>query len=105
MPASAIKTARFAAISKVSLWLAARRVHQGSNVRFGSKADICSAKAHVRFTPNSGHVRCKEGCPLWAISGPLVIRHTDKEVMRYWDEDHPEWVRCFLAAKNGHFRI
>ena len=23
------------------------------NVRFGSKADICSAKRHVRFTPNS----------------------------------------------------
>jgi hypothetical protein len=23
------------------------------NVRFGSKADICSAAAHVRFTPNS----------------------------------------------------
>jgi hypothetical protein len=23
------------------------------NVRFGSKADMCSAQAHVRFTPNS----------------------------------------------------
>ena len=23
------------------------------NVRFGSKADMCTAKAHVRFTPNS----------------------------------------------------
>jgi hypothetical protein len=23
------------------------------DVRFGSKADICSAKSHVRFTPNS----------------------------------------------------
>jgi hypothetical protein len=23
------------------------------NVRFGSLADICNAKAHVRFTPNS----------------------------------------------------
>ena len=23
------------------------------NVRFGSEADICSAKGHVRFTPNS----------------------------------------------------
>ena len=20
----------------------------------------------VRFTPESGHVRCNEGCPLWA---------------------------------------
>ena len=25
------------------------------HVRFGSKADICSAKRHVRFTPESGH--------------------------------------------------
>ena len=28
-----------------------------ANVRFGSKADMCSAQADVRFTPNSGHVR------------------------------------------------
>jgi len=26
-----------------------------ANVRFGSKADMCSAKRHVRFTPESGH--------------------------------------------------
>ena len=26
-----------------------------ADVRFGSKADICSAKRHVRFAPNSGH--------------------------------------------------
>src|SRR5262249_9367331 len=25
------------------------------HVRFGSKADICSAQRHVRFTPESGH--------------------------------------------------
>jgi hypothetical protein len=25
----------------------------GQHVRFGSLADICSAKGHVRFTPNS----------------------------------------------------
>ena len=25
------------------------------NVRFGSKADMCSAQGHVRFTPESGH--------------------------------------------------
>jgi hypothetical protein len=29
-----------------------------TDVRFGSKADICSAIRHVRFTPESGHVRC-----------------------------------------------
>jgi len=30
-----------------------RRSGQSRYVRFGSKADICSAKRHVRFTPNS----------------------------------------------------
>ena len=28
-----------------------------SHVRFGSKADMCSAQVDVRFTPKSGHVR------------------------------------------------
>src|SRR5262249_36791525 len=28
---------------------------QPCDVRFGSKADICAAKSHVRFTPKSGH--------------------------------------------------
>src|SRR5262249_41960910 len=31
----------------------------GQHVRFGSKADICAAQRHVRFTPESGNVRCK----------------------------------------------
>src|SRR5262245_52835522 len=39
------------------------------NVRFGSKADMCAAKSDVRFTPKSGHVRCKNECPLRANSG------------------------------------
>src|SRR5262249_7142966 len=30
---------------------------------------MCSAKGHVRFTPESGHVRCTRLCPLWAKSG------------------------------------
>jgi hypothetical protein len=30
-------------------------VLKARNVRFGSKADMCSAKRHVRFTPNSDH--------------------------------------------------
>jgi hypothetical protein len=29
-----------------------------ADVRFGSKADMCSAKGHVRSTPESGHVQC-----------------------------------------------
>jgi len=27
--------------------------------RFGPKADMCGARGHVRFTPESGHVRRK----------------------------------------------
>jgi hypothetical protein len=38
------------------------------DVRFGSKADICAAISHVRFTPNSDrksrHVPRKWSCPL-----------------------------------------
>src|SRR5690348_4446556 len=53
-----------------------------TDVRFGSEADICAAKSHVRFTPNSdsksghvcftpksGHVRRTSSCRLWAKSG------------------------------------
>jgi hypothetical protein len=33
------------------------RIGKGvANVRFGSKADICGAQSHVRFTPQSGHL-------------------------------------------------
>ena len=35
------------------------------NVRFGSKADICSATGHVRFAPNSDR---KSGFPQKAMS-------------------------------------
>jgi len=34
------------------------------NVRLGSKADMCSAKQHVRFTPNSDR---KSGFPQKAM--------------------------------------
>jgi hypothetical protein len=46
-----------------------------NDVRFGSKADMCSALGDVRFTPNSGHLRCKEGCPLCAISRQVQCTH------------------------------
>jgi hypothetical protein len=39
------------------------------NVRFGSEADMCGAKSHVRFTPESGHLRRTSACLLWANSG------------------------------------
>jgi hypothetical protein len=39
--------------------------HSQGDVRFGSLADICSAKGHVRFTPNSDR---KSGFPHKVIS-------------------------------------
>jgi len=39
-----------------------------TGVRFGSQADMCGAKRHVRSYSKSGHVRCTGSCPLWAKS-------------------------------------
>jgi len=33
------------------------RLEEAADVRFGSKADICSVKSHVRFTPESD-IKC-----------------------------------------------
>ena len=62
-------------------------------VRFGSLADICSAKGHVRFAPNSdresgfpanghvrftpesGHVRCTRPCLIWAKADIARLVH------------------------------
>src|SRR4030095_2130238 len=30
---------------------------------------MCAANSHVRFPPESEHVRCTHPCPLWAKSG------------------------------------
>src|SRR4030095_2090519 len=43
------------------------------DVRFGSKADTSQCNRHVCFAPESGHVRCNLGCPLWANSGHLTF--------------------------------
>ena len=45
-----------------------RRCSAPFDVRFRSLADICSAKWHVRFTPNSGHQSRHRRCPLCAES-------------------------------------
>src|SRR5262249_8829866 len=58
---------------ELSLWLRARCVYRSNNVRFGSSADICSAKRYVRFTLESGHLQRTSPCPLWAKSGTSRI--------------------------------
>ena len=55
------------------------------DVRFGSKADICSAKRYVRFTPESGHLQRTSRCPLSANSGHSQCKN-----------------RCPLCANSGH---
>ena len=65
-----------------------RPLSRDPDVRFGSKADICSAKKHVRFTPKSGHVRCKHRCPLSANNGHGVptygrLNHSSKHVVPF----------------------
>jgi hypothetical protein len=44
-----------------------------------SKADIYSAKRHIRFNPESGHVRCNYGGPLWANSAQNALQTTRHE--------------------------
>src|SRR4029077_3643179 len=39
------------------------------HVRFGSKAEMCAAISHARFTPESGHLQRTGACPLSARSG------------------------------------
>jgi hypothetical protein len=40
--------------------------HAQENVRFGSKADICSAQAHVRFGPKA-EIACRRGARTLAL--------------------------------------
>jgi len=49
-----------------------------TDVRFGSEADMYSARAHVRFTPESGHVQCTRPCLLWAKSGLMQRSKEDR---------------------------
>jgi hypothetical protein len=49
-----MKSRRFIAPPRFGTSTVSGRV---SNVRFGSLADICSAKGHVRFTPDSDRLQ------------------------------------------------
>ena len=44
--------------SSFGILASGRNLEAVVDVRFGSKADMCAAKRYVRFTPESGHVRC-----------------------------------------------
>src|SRR5262249_3798620 len=50
------------------------------DVRFGSKVDICTAPAHVRFTPESGRVQCTR--PIADITAPCLPRTPQVHLQR-----------------------
>jgi len=63
------------------------------NVRFGLLADICSAKSHVRFAPESGHVQCTGQCLLCANSGRCE---------RHGSTKNPRAFQRFARGFPGH---
>ena len=69
-----------------------------SDVRFGSKADMCSALTHVRFTPKSLHVRCSYGCPLWAKSGHQLSCLFPAEARRGQKSSQTNWTQSVRTA-------
>ena len=75
-----------------------------------SEADMCAAKRHVRFTPESRHVQCTGACPLSAKSGlmhaqtaSIIFTLPRSTVERGCDrgrlEPLPLWCRCFRSVE------
>ena len=52
-------------------------------------AKAISAAGHVRFTPESGHVRCTSPCLLWANSGHSNFKRADQLVEKQVGEPCP----------------
>src|SRR5262245_62405670 len=69
-----------------------------ANVRFGSKADICSAKRHVRFTPESD-IKCDIWeCPLRTNSGHWIFIRSPRR-------RHSEGLRDGEAKRLGGLEV
>ena len=91
-----------------------------ADVRYGSKADICIAKGHVCFTPESD-IKCDTGeCPLWAKSGLMhrgkkrlfnqlvgthlkLMRNREAESLRNLKVDHQLVLRGRLHRQVARF--
>ena len=70
------------------------------DVRFGSKADICDAKSHVRFTLESGHMQCTRRCPLSANSGHEAL--SPLGLNEFAGVGHAELPLGFLWNRRDH---
>jgi hypothetical protein len=76
-----------------------------TNVRFGSKANICSATGHVRFTPNSDR---ESGCSQEVMSAlhlkaDMCGANTDVRFGPEADMANFTWIAsasCVSAAKD-----
>ena len=64
-----------------------------SDVRFGSIADMCTARRHVRFTPDSGHQATRPRCSLCAKT-ELITAQTAPSCV-----DGPRLARDFLTRR------
>jgi len=75
-------------------------------LRFTPKADMCAAKGHVRFTPESGHVQCTSSCLLWANSGhsctPFLNRRTRHVAIR---AEHTTVARLGLRSHTASLAV
>ena len=56
------------------------------NVRFGSKADVCDAQGHVRFTPNSDRESVFSQRTMSALPQKADILRDDRERIESADE-------------------
>jgi hypothetical protein len=63
-----------------------------ADVSFGSKADICSAKAHVRFTPESGRM----GATGDVRFGPKADVELEMSAGTISIENSSAWAKLFL---------
>jgi hypothetical protein len=60
-----------------NVWLSTAKGSDHLHVRFGSLADICSAKGHVRFTLKSGHSQCTTGCRVTWLCVRLCVAFSE----------------------------
>src|SRR5262249_43687435 len=74
---------------EVSLLVPVRRVDiLATCVRFGSLADICSAKRHVRFGPKSDIK-----CDIWNIRFGQIVEMRVLQALQ--DRRPPKWLRRY----------
>ena len=80
------------------------RVGRWSHVRFGSKADICSATTHVRFTPNSDR---KSGLPQKILSAlpPKADSRSAATHVRYGPKADMCSAKAYVCSSRARWNV